>query len=366
MYKILFLINNLAVGGAEHLTIDLINNVNQKLYKPYLILLNNKVDLLFKLEVTCEVHCFDIEDIVQSVKVFQVLKLVRKIKPDIIHSHLLLADFISGILKLFNPNLRVVSTIHGYYTRRFHKIKIRHKIHFFLQSIFYKRFDKVVCVSKDLAKETSKTFALKEKNIEVIYNGLSSLNKIVRYDLNKRFTGKIVFIGRLVPVKNVQLLITTLRRLPEYYVLTVIGEGMLKEQLKNITEQLDLCNRVKFLGNLTNIEEILIKYDILIIPSFFESFSLIALQGLVCGIPTISSKTGGIREVIGEENSELLFDPLSDDDLFNKILWIEKNFEKIKLNLSKKRSYFAAFSSQKLYDNYQQLYRNLLEQNFVR
>jgi N-acetyl-alpha-D-glucosaminyl L-malate synthase BshA len=79
--------------------------------------------------------------------------------------------------------------------------------------------------------------------------------------------------------------------------LMMVGEGPEKEQAEYLCQQLGIQHKVIFFGNSNEIDKILCFSDLFLLPSETESFGLAALEAMACGVPVISSNSGGLPEV---------------------------------------------------------------------
>jgi glycosyltransferase involved in cell wall biosynthesis len=131
-----------------------------------------------------------------------------------------------------------------------------------------------------------------------------------RDDLFRRLPGverteDLVFLGRLVSDKGVDILLDALARLVAEGLrprLTVIGEGPEAPRLREQAARLGLSERVDFLGTRTGEElvEILNRHRILAVPSRYnEPFGIVALEGIACGCVVVGSQGGGLKDAIG-------------------------------------------------------------------
>ena len=119
-------------------------------------------------------------------------------------------------------------------------------------------------------------------------------------------TKDIVFLGRLVSVKGVDILLRALqllRKEPNCHLsLTIIGDGPEKLNLLQLVEQLGLQTQVNLIGNKTGDElaGLLNQHKLMVVPSIYEEpFGIVALEGIACGCMVIGSKAGGLPEAIG-------------------------------------------------------------------
>jgi glycosyltransferase involved in cell wall biosynthesis len=358
--KLLFIIDKLTYGGAEKITYDLACELSKlskysvkilSLNKP-IIEINNedKKKLIFPKNYIKKFFYFK--------RYPGIYKLIDNFKPDIIHSSKEIADWLTAIYKILHPSVVAVSAIHTYQQNRQHKIEIKHKIQFWLQGILYNRFNKVVCVSNDLKRYMQEKYSVKKENLAVVYNGVKNPHFFPKFDINKKFKGDLVFIGGIRPVKNLEIIISTMTVLPSYYTLTIIGDGPSKAKIENIVAEMNLSSRIRFLGFIHNAYNKLSEYDILIIPSFHETFSLTALEALLTGIPVIATNSGGITELFKDRLDDLLFNVNNFEELKNKILYVEKNYREIVNKISKNRNFYMKFSLENMALQYKSIYES--------
>ena len=80
--------------------------------------------------------------------------------------------------------------------------------------------------------------------------------------------------------------------------LVLVGDGPDRSECERLCRQLNLCDKVRFLGKQDGLVEILASSDLFLIPSQSESFGLAALEAMSCGLPVISSSVGGLPELV--------------------------------------------------------------------
>jgi len=119
-------------------------------------------------------------------------------------------------------------------------------------------------------------------------------------------TRDLVFLGRLVSSKGVNVLIQALALLENSGVkphLTIIGDGPERRALENLSRSLGLADQVSFAGKIPtdNVSKLLAEHNILIVPSIWnEGFGVVALEGIASGCVVIGSNSGGLPEAIGK------------------------------------------------------------------
>ena len=117
----------------------------------------------------------------------------------------------------------------------------------------------------------------------------------------------VLFVGNLIKRKNVESLLEAKKVANSDYYLVIVGDG---PQFKKLTKKVEEDNirDVIFTGSRGDVENIIPSCDVLVLPSFSESFGLVLIEALACGKPVIGSNVGGITEIINDDVG-LLVDP---------------------------------------------------------
>ena len=110
----------------------------------------------------------------------------------------------------------------------------------------------------------------------------------------------VLFVGNLIKRKNVESLLEAKKITRSPYYLVIVGDGPLFKKLnKKVVDE--NIRDVIFMGSRNDVESIIPSCDVLILPSFSESFGLVLIEALACGKPVIGSNVGGITEIITED-----------------------------------------------------------------
>ena len=154
-----------------------------------------------------------------------------------------------------------------------------------------------VAVSHAIAKEVPKNSTIIPNSYQA--NIFNLLPKIKR-------DRELVFLGRLVSDKGVDLLLEALANLKEHSLtpkLTVIGKGEEENNLRQQVQELNIAEQVDFAGVKVGRElvELLNAHQIMVVPSLWqEPFGIVALEGIACGCVVVGSAGGGLKDAIGE------------------------------------------------------------------
>ena len=161
--------------------------------------------------------------------------------------------------------------------------------------------DTIVTVSRRLKEELISLYNADEKKISVIYNAINreKFNSIKR-DSNRKV---VLYVGRLSVQKGIDNLIKAFKIVAEKNdstLLYIIGEGPELSNLINLSINLDLSDKVIFLGRVPDAEmEMLYSIaNVFVMPSVSEPFGIVALEAIASNVPTIVSSQSGVSEVI--------------------------------------------------------------------
>jgi L-malate glycosyltransferase len=166
------------------------------------------------------------------------------------------------------------------------------------------RSDAVTAVSESLKRDTYEHFPLK-RDIDVIPNFVCIDQYAHQPDaaLRARYAPKgeklLVHVSNFRPVKRVDDVLGMFERVVEHMParLLLIGDGPERQRLESQCRSAHTCDAVQFLGKMTQPEDVVASCDLFVLPSESESFGLAALEAMACGVPVVSSNTGGLPEV---------------------------------------------------------------------
>lgn len=162
----------------------------------------------------------------------------------------------------------------------------------------------VTAVSKWLAAETQREFML-DRPVHTIYNFIdpAKFNErpVRRCQLAEDHQKIVMHISNFRPVKRVTDVVRAFKRVREQVdaKLVMVGDGPERMAAAGVAKQLGVSDHIRYLGNHENIESILPCADLVFQPSEHESFGLVPLEAMACGVPVLATASGGITEVVG-------------------------------------------------------------------
>jgi len=172
-----------------------------------------------------------------------------------------------------------------------------------------KNANEVVANSKASAEFCKKLYSFRK--YDFIYRGVS-LGKIKNnLEIQKKYKDKvkIIFAGRLIDGKGVRDLIEAVSKISlDNWVLLIIGDGPMKNDLEKYVNDLGLQTKIKFLGQLprADLMEIINVGDIVVNPSYTEGLPTSVIEAAKCGKAIIATNVGGTREIIENKKSGIL------------------------------------------------------------
>jgi len=292
---------------------------------------------------------------------WKILKLAKKEKVDILHSHGYKFNILFAIFPKFARKIPFITTVHGYVAAKKYSAMWFYQI---IDKIALKKAD-FICLVSPAMKTHSAFKKLKVEKIEVILNGIDVAlpkQKVNKTNENER-KFQLLAIGRLAEEKGFDTLINAIALLKDQVTslhLTIMGEGELSEQLTKLVQKQHLCEIVNFPGFVKNPAQYFDNYSALVMPSTTEGVPITLLEALRGNLIVIASKVGGIPIVLGE-NYEYLIPHSDSTALANSILRLyQSDKNDVKVMLDKNHSKFLGdFNSQTMADKYHNVYIDL-------
>ncbi|WP_297406152.1 glycosyltransferase [uncultured Cetobacterium sp.] len=314
--KILHIITSLELGGAEKLLLDLIPSQKKQGVEVELLVLDTKNQVFledFK-KRGIKVNITKINNKKSFKNIFEIVKLIKKEKFDVVHAHLIHSQIWTSLAKRMVKNVEFITTEHSTSNNRRKK-----SIYKILDKMIYSSYDKVVAISEGTAESLVKWIGISMKKLEIIENGVSLRAFMGRS--KERKGDKLIMVSRFHESKDHLTVLRALKKLSKNYTLTFVGEGETQDKVLNEAKMLKLEERVSFLGYSNSISSLLKRHDIAIQSSNYEGFGISALEAMASGTPLIGSDVKGLAEVI--KGGGLLFQLGNENDLVDKILLLE-------------------------------------------
>ena len=295
--RVLNFITELNVGGAERLLAAVLPRLDRAKIEPQVAYLHGDAPLAADLE-KAGIRVHDL----RSMKKFDPLpagrlaRLLRQERIEILHTHLIQADILGYWAAWLARTPVIVSTKHNvrYYDRQDRRLRP-------VARWVERRVNAVVAVSSAVSAEYQHA-----RRLEVIHNGVDC----------GRFTpqplpagGSIVCVANLTQQKGHRILLEAMRRLlPEFpdLRLELAGDGRLRDELKTRAAQLGIAGRVNFLGTVPDVQPVLARASVAVLPALWEGLGLSVLEAMAMARPVVVTNVDGLREIVTHERDGLV------------------------------------------------------------
>lgn len=233
------------------------------------------------------------------------IRLLRRFRPHVLHAHLFHANLAARLLGRLGGARRVVATHHVVERRPLPARRL-------LERLTAGRDDVTVCVSEAVARFARERLGASPARLRVIPDGVDLARfsgpaedpAAAREALGLPREGPLlVGVGRLTGQKGWDVLLRALPRLLEAHpslLLALAGQGQEEAALRALAAGLGLAPRVRFLGFRSDPERVLRAADVVVIPSRWEGFGLVAVEALAAGRAVVASAVDSLPEVLGQ------------------------------------------------------------------
>jgi glycosyltransferase involved in cell wall biosynthesis len=316
--KILHIITSIDNGGAENHLYDLILK-QVKIYNVFLIYFKgsnyHRNNLVHNGVKIFKVNFSNKNVLLFVMKFLQVLKIYKKIRPEIVHCHLWISELYGLFLKLlYQKSFFLVITKHldsfifeGSFGRNFFLKGI------LLEKIIFNHASHIIFISKSVKNFFLQNININRQKYSTIYYGVNfhkfskfkrkesiHLKKKLNIDNNTFILG---CVARHVEQKSLDILLKSfslfVKRNPKIKIkLIMIGKGHLEKDLKQLAKNLSIYNKTIWIRN-TNFMQIYYNiFDIFCLTSKYEGLGLVLLESLASGVPILATKSGAIPEIV--------------------------------------------------------------------
>lgn len=364
--NVIHLVEELTIGGLEKVLTAIVLNLKKKKYNVSVWCLREGgffADKLIKEGI--DVKILQISTSRNPLSIYKLYKLLKSHRFDIIHTHAYSAGtigrisaFLAGIPVIISHN----HSVYDYYNKYYHFVE------WFLSHIT----DRIICISNIVNRFANETQRINAKKLITIYNGIdsvcssagkkvSSLRKELGIPINHSV---ICTIAHMEEHKGLAYLLESASLLLESrsdICFLLVGEGTLKEELKELSVSLKIDKNVIFTGERSDIPEILSLIDIFVLPSIREGLPLTILEAMDCGKPIIATNVGGISEVVTDGVNGKLVPPKDPEALYSAMNGLLDDREMLeKMGNNGKRVCNESFNSKAMVGKIEELYDFLI------
>lgn len=354
--KILHIITNTELGGAQKVCIDLCKSAVEDGHQ---VAVASMAGGYLWGQLPKDVKQYYLKSLVKPIKpikdlkvVFELLKVKKDFRPDIIHLHSSKAGVLGRIIGL-GMKSRVVYTVHG-----FDSIRLAHRVFLPIEKVLQRFCGAIVGVSnydnKNLRAEKI------DRNVTTIYNGIDE-NIITKepalpFDVNGK---KVVLtIARIAPPKQFELFLDVARQDKCNCIYVWIG-GSAESSMEEIYAQYDVPENVKLLGDVPNASKYINLCDLFVLLSNFEGLPMTIIEAMSQKKAVVASNVGGIYELVDDTNGRLVQNNV---DEVNKAISDVLNNDSLRkaMEVASYNKFKESFTLQKMWIGYKNIYNKLL------
>lgn len=317
---------------------------------------------------------------------FQIIKIILKYKPDIVHTHAAKSGFLGRIACLFFPKIIVFHTYHGHVFHSYFN-KFISNIFILIEKILSIRTSKIITISKIQKEEICNKFKIaNEKKFEIVKLAIDLEN--LKYDLKyekKEFKNKykisnqvtIGIVGRLTNIKNQKFILDIAKEIKVEVSMPItffiIGDGEDKNMLLNYAKNLGLKVADKqqnidgnqdiiFTSWIKDLNKIYPGLDIVCNTSKNEGTPLSLIEAMAYKKPIVATNVGGVKDLIIENTNGFCID-INDKEKFKNKIKIIINDKNLRLDMGENGFNYVNknYSSQNLVRNIEKLYLDEIE-----
>ena len=312
--RVLFIITRSdVIGGASVHLLDLARGVQESGNEVLIAVGGDGIFITYAEEQG--LNCISIKNMVRELDLkrdivcyFELRELISDWNPDIIHAHSSKAGVL-GRYAARSLNVPCVFTAHGWaFTEGVSKIK--RIIYCWVERLVSSYSSKIITVS-NYDRELALRWGVGSSDLIVtVHNGMPPTGVV---SLNKRKDSgvKLIMVARLEAPKDHAFLLKALALLPsdKDWSIDFVGDGPNMPQLKKIVDDLNLSERVSFLGACSDVAQRLADSDVFCLLSNWEGFPLTILEAMRAGLPVIASSVGGVPEAVDNLKTGFLIEP---------------------------------------------------------
>lgn len=373
--KILHVIPSLGFGGAENVMLNLAYTSSKKGNKVVIVAIYGSNVHKKELDANDIEHIIlsdskkvNLKNILFLIKISRsLLKTIKGVNPDIVHAHLFISKLLLLLLSPFNAT-PILQTQHDN-SPWWAKTSIMARMMSLIEAFFsYFVAEHNVAISNSVRKDLISKFKLKESKVSVIYNAVAeNVDYKPKTRNNNRNDFKIFIVSRLTwSKKGLDVVIAIAKEIIEGKSINnvkfiVVGDGPDRIKMEKEIESNNISSFFEFRGYQSDIYLQYQEADVLLMPSRWEGFGLVAAEAALSGVPVVGSATGGLKEVVLDKKTGYLC-PVNDTSCFSsKLISLSKEKDVyIKISEFARLDALERFQIERVSKQYEELYKEII------
>lgn len=346
--KTIFVIPNMARGGAEVFLKDLATYFADKGYSPCIVSGGGELlDHIDKTVTTCTLPTLS-KNIFTAIRwIFSIKKIVRNNVVNTICSNSILTAIIVYFATFERQDIKKILMLHN---------PLKSWYFYILRYFSSFGLEMIVSVGEINRRKLLQSGVKKEKIVH-IPNAVNTQKFTYSGEHSIKKNPVIGVIARIEKYKGHSYLVDAIKKIElengVSFEVFFCGEGSYKERLKKYISGQSLQSNIVFKGKCTDIPSILSSIDIFVLPSYVEAFPISIIEAMSSGVPVIATKVGDIPNIITDDETGLLVEPKNADAIADALLKIMRNkdlYQSVKKNA--RNIVENSFSSEVVFEKY--------------
>lgn len=377
-FSVCHVLSRFETGGLENGIVNLCNGHDRARFRPFICCVKAGGSMAARLNPDVRL---DILGSPEGKAPFRFLKLARYFRatrPDIVHTHGWGQSAFDGVVGARLAGVPVViNGEHGTFSTKMHQIP--------LQRFIALLCNKTLSVSHAHKQKVVDVLGISPRRIGVIHNGVDTsrftgsydIHEIIR-NINAEYSSQIdesMFVigcvGSIKHIKNQQLLINAAailhkRKSGKKYTVLFVGQGPDMQKLKLLCASLNITDNVLFLGERTDVPELLSIMHVLVLPSQTgkEGLPNVVLEAFSSGVPVISTQSTGTHEVMVDGQTGWFLSSEDPVELANRLCaMMDDPAARVAMSRKAREHVEKHFTIEKMVCSYEELYTTLLRAN---
>ncbi len=335
--KILYILTGLGMGGAETQVVALADKMIELGHDVSLLSLYGESVVTPK---SNNVEVFELNMVKNPFSIIRsylkAMKIIKSLNVDVVHSHMVHANFFSRMLRISTKMNKLICTAHSSNEGGLNR------------QILYRLTNRICDVFTNVSESAVKAFEdnwiVKKKSMICVYNGidtdrfqyLPSLRNKIRLELKIEDSVRIfIAVGSFNEAKDYPNLLCAFQKIlyqTDDIHLIIIGDGPLRCDLEALISTYGISENITMLGVRKDVSELMSAADFFVLSSAWEGFGLVVAEAMSCQLPVIATDSGGVKEVVGDYG--LLCPPKNSEALAEGMMKLIGMPNKLRKNLS--------------------------------
>jgi len=367
-WQIVFLITGLAYGGAETQLVNLVTSLKERGWDVRVVSMLSPQAFTEELkEAGIPLSTLNMRRGVADPRaVFGLVRMLREWRPDIMHSHMVHANLLARIARIFYRIPVLICTAHSIDEGGRWR-EIAYRLTDFLA-------DLTTNVSQAGVERYIRVGAVPKGKIRYVPNGVDTAQfkpdevgvKRLRKELGINDCFVWLAVGRFEEAKDYPNMLQAFKMVVDKKqdtLLLLAGQGSLLEETRKLANELDLEDKVRFLGVRHDVPDLMNAADAYVMSSAREGMPMVLLEASACGLPVVATDVGGNSEVVLSGTTGYIVPPRNPEAL---ALGMEKMMalpheERCEMGKAGRAHIEANYSLDQIVDQWENLYKELLQ-----